>query len=195
MEIEKMNQIIKSGQNTYINKTRLYLSHCMEWYGEEVLFAINSLNYFWCGINSSIPYCIFYIHEPCDNFIQSNVFYFRKYQTFFPINLVMHVLHIPKAMHRAYDKFVLGKYSKMYTREQMQQIFIKPDPRMGNIYLKSMAYPTLMKLPDRKKFYEEEINKGYDDDYSSPITIPYEYEFDSMWNTYDEILEFKQLIK
>jgi hypothetical protein len=195
MEKTDLIRLIESGQKNYLNKTRLYLAPCMEWYGEEVMSRINSMNYFSCNIDLRFPDRITYVVKCTfkDNIAAYfNLFNYCKGLGYVDGNpdLRFIQLAIPKSMYHAYDMFIKGQYSKMYTREQLEQIFIKTDPRFGNTYLKYLALPVLIKHPKRKEFYEDKINEGYDDEYSERITIPDDYEFDSMWKPEHEILQF-----
>lgn len=196
MEKTRLIELIESGQKNYLNKTRLYLAPCMEWYGEEVFNEINKLNYFMCGINTHeyARYRVYYIidintkidfftNAGMNTMLASHTIYDSEQSLFKRISL-----WIPKSMYQAYDNFIQGKYSQMYTPKQLDQIFKKADPRFGNEYLKSLALPTLIKHPKRREYYEAKINAGYDDEYSERVIIPDDFEYDSIWESEHEVL-------
>ena len=93
-------------------------------------------------------------------------------------------------MHGAYDKFIKSKYSQMYNRQDLEKIFLNPDPRFGNVRVKQLALPVLLKHPKRKESFEELINSWSTDNYDPTyIHLPDDVEYDTLWKKEHEILE------
>lgn len=188
MTIDDIKKHIENGKKTYLNKTRLYLAPCMELYGEDVMQTINNLNYFWCGIDpKKEPYHIYYIYHW---YTGMKGFGLKvKERKSLKDYLTLDIMPIPKSMHRAYDKFITGKYSQMYVRHDLEKIFINPDPRFGNIRVKELASPVLTKHPKRREVFEKTINSWAKDNYDDTwINLPEEAELDTMWKQEHEVL-------
>lgn len=137
---------IRSGK-LYENRTWKYLYPCLRSYGSTLKGYLNSVYKLAVGIGDSNvemeSNCIYILfdtnvhgtgvtveqyRENISNFLEwvrFQSFYIRDY-VFEGINSSekhMLVLRIPKEFHRSYARFMSGKYSEMYTPDQIEEYF------------------------------------------------------------------------
>lgn len=149
----------------YVNKTRKLLLPCLKDHGEKLMKAVNSLQKLAVGIGDH------YIEDSLD---QNNLFLlvdtrhqdfskiliWLKKQPFFvkdyPFDDILSgyqhiiILKIPDDYQVAKTEFVKGKYSRMYTKNQVDHLF-------GNVYIDVFAR-------DQKSIqsFVDTVNKVYD---------------------------------
>jgi hypothetical protein len=122
----------------YMNKTREYLLPCLCDHGKTLMKAINGLKKLAVGtgdqfITGSVHknHIFLLVDIDCKNFtqilkwIKTQSFYVNDYPFDDILSGYQHmiVLQIPENYEDAKPEFVEGKYSKMYTQEQINHVF------------------------------------------------------------------------
>lgn len=151
----------------YQNKTWRFLSPCLiengikfrKLFDSLIKIAIGIYDYDLTNNNISIPgknmfilidsiKCSYYLKK-FEEYIKYKYYYKESY-TYSP-NKQMIVLKIPTGYENAYDKFLEGKYSEMYTPEQLDHVFSKLSKEYGILY----------KSRDALEKFVEKINKEF----------------------------------
>ena len=99
------------------------------------------------------------------------------------------VFEIPKDFTNAYRKFLIGKYSQMYSRQQLRQLAI-PEIHQGKI---NNTYLVLTKNHMAIDYYKKEVRRYFD---SEATDNPDEYDIPPLIK--QEVINFKgniQLVK
>lgn len=129
---------IEIGQ-VYENKTSRFLVPCLRAYGDDFVIKLNPTLRVAIGIHDYASddlitdrtiYMLFdTFHNPKAfsefyEWVKRQEFFIKDYQitNFITGNLMM-VLKIPKQFHNAYDNFLLGNYTKMYSQEDLINLF------------------------------------------------------------------------
>lgn len=126
----------------YVNKTWKYLLPCLKQYGPVFSTKVSSLYKLAAGINDGLlvnpslkdEKLIYLLIDRRYNYkISNNIMTWLRYQPHVINDYVydnveggrkhMFVIKIPYLYHEAYDKFIEGKYSEMYTREQVISLY------------------------------------------------------------------------
>jgi|VirMetMinimDraft_7_1064189.scaffolds.fasta_scaffold00418_25 hypothetical protein len=168
------------------NKTWKFLSPCLSFYGSTFTDKINTVFKLAAGIgddNHFNPTPSIYLL--CDakyqprNFIKflEWIKYEKYYLADYPFTpdlkdarRHMVVIAIPKAYLKTYEYFLEGKYSKMYTEEEIKTLFLQTDTKAANILLKkSKALEEFVK--NQNKVYGTKVKAN------ELVTMPEEYEF------------------
>lgn len=216
MVLEDFKQMFEEGKRKLNNKTLIYLSPCLQHYGEEFMSLFYELSHtgmfmndlHWrIAKNDHGRYYLFLIinAKASKTFIQTldNLKTTDVYVADYPFGELfggmLHsiVLKIPETYHGAYDimmKYIEGEtvtvpYSKMYTEEQIDKLFV-------SLYGKtSRAVKVLKKDPEYRKIFENYLNKLaiYAEDYRgnehiSLIELDENSELEYLPNPHEEIL-------
>lgn len=128
----------------YVNKTSKYLLPCLKLYGDTFITKLNSVFNLAFGLHDGVldgtdfePQKLIYIlsdklHQPAkfQNFLN-----YVKHQNYYVMDYAfddietgrkhMLVIKFPESHYHSYDKFIEGKYSKMYTKEEIDKFFIR----------------------------------------------------------------------
>ena len=179
---------IKLGHQ-FLNKTWRFLTPALRGHGEEFVRTFNPLFKLACGIHDTLldgskivlNERLIYIlldsnYQPeCFNrfmaYIENQDFYVTDYcpSTEISSRKRMVVLKMPKVFHNAYDKFLQGKYSEMYTDEEIELLFSNR--------VKIKEYNILKKSPIALTDFVKEVNKEFKTDVSEDDMVDNEYEF------------------
>lgn len=204
---------IKSGE-LYENRTAKYLFPAIKHYGEELT---NYLEYFFkLGIgladnNKKLPPGCLYILLDANPTLYDKQKYSEKlnkflnwikYQNYYVDDYVfclkegcnshMVVLDFPMEYNTAYSKFLLSRYSQMYTKEQINKIF--PLDRTFNNkqtqekYLKRIKHIRNILLKEDESDFIKQVNKDFGTNISKfGIKKELDYPFDYK----EEVFNFK----
>lgn len=132
---------IKYGE-LYVNKTWRFLAPSLKYYGEEFIQKFNTMMKLAVGIHDtyldgsevSEDFNIYILVDKLQkhkeftrfmNFAKDKDYYVDSYSCDEIVNprKIMIILRIPDEANNAYYHFLKGKYSMMYTREELSQIF------------------------------------------------------------------------
>jgi hypothetical protein len=208
--------MIKFNDEIYKNKSYDYLFPLLKVYGQGFLTRFNNLyklgifigdmNYY----NTNpyvVPSLYIVIKTPTDNSKESSVAYweyleeflnFVKHQPYFESNYMIDrdkqvfILKLPAELSNCIDQFMMGKYSQMFTKEQVMAYFtLLPNDSVAHqekndktltirqILLRDMGY-----LPT----YVQKINKLYETTMTEEQM--YHHEFDTPPDLKHEILNY-----
>lgn len=165
---------IKNG-NCYHNKTWKYLIPCLKNYGINFIEKLDSVFILATGIydntfenTNDIPSKNVYIlidthydnisYNKFIEYVRGLDFYVKDYcpdADFLHSNKQMFVIKIPEVYHNAYDMFLEGKYSQMYTTEDIDKLFLKRKSRP------SMDVEVLTKNENARTFLLDSINREF----------------------------------
>jgi hypothetical protein len=167
MKIEKAENSVK--YKLYENKTWRYLVPSMRVFGEDFVNKWGYLFKVACGIfdynlsgikkyEGNNIYCLVdtnFNPESLEEFILfclSKDYYINHYQyKNSDSNLIMFVFRLPESCNEAYNNFLLGKYSKMYTKKQIEVIFPLKTKKEANEVL-SKDYNAFVRF--QEKFFD-----------------------------------------
>lgn len=163
----------------YENNTWNYLVPCLRYYGNDFLEKFNLVFKLAIGIgdkylegsvmeegrNLYIMIDTMHRKEICEHF-----FNWIKYQSYYKGEYIPNtskeslrkqiiILEVPKECHNAYDMFVQSRYSKMYTKDQLDVLFNKPNQS----YFKKV----LQVHTDLHEPFIKEVNKTFGTNISS----------------------------
>lgn len=197
---------IKFGE-LFDNKTWKFLSPTLRGHGDTFVTKFNrqvfKLAY---GVNDTLMegMPLFEGKRPlfilCDRGVLANEFKtfldWLRYQPYYitdyqaDTNLVnprMHmiVVSVPEEYNTAYDKFCVGLYSEMYTKEQMGKLFTDKETEQYKILSRSPEYSSTFFEKVAKEFNVELIER----ERKEFIDVA-EYEFPYSLNSKDEIFNF-----
>lgn len=147
-------------ERIFDNKTSRFLLPCLRGYGEEFVKKFNTFYKYAVGVSDSYWYkttkkkgrFIFILCNTGKNKYQvHNFMYWVKRMPFFvesycpdpdiqSSNKLMLVLEIPKRFHKAYDMFVQGKYSEMFSEEEKDALFLGKNLEVYQILSRSIDY-------------------------------------------------------
>lgn len=132
---------IKYGE-LYVNKTWRFLAPSLKYYGEEFIQKFNTMMKLAVGIHDtyldgsevSEDFNIYILVDKLQkhkeftrfiNYVKDKDYYVDSYSCDEIVNprKIMIILRIPDEVNNAYYHFLKGKYSIMYTKEQLSQIF------------------------------------------------------------------------
>ena len=151
----------------FINRTRKFLLPCLKEHGEMMMKAVNNLEKLAVGIGDEFisdslnNSCLFILVDIRSKHFQSILKWVRKQPFFvkdYPFDDVMSgyqhmiVVKIPEEYELAHYEFQKGKYSRMYTREQIDKLF-------GDVYM-----DVLVRDKDTLIDFVDTINRIYDAD-------------------------------
>jgi hypothetical protein len=175
----------------YINKTHMYLRPAIKSFGNSFISQYNEVQTLAVGIHDAsvgeFRNKFLYImlnrshnSEHCANFIQwLNISenYFVKDYLVDEYHKHMIVLKFPERFINAYDKFLLGKYSEMYTKEDLK-------------------YLNFENFEDKTPFNVLTKNRQYNDTYTKILNAEFnstllkeevlDLEYDLPWSLYPE---------
>lgn len=175
----------------YKNRTSQYLLPCLlEGHGKVFSMKIAEMFILGCGLGDgaiieNIDF-IFLKEKPIYILIDrvsvkrksEDFIYWMKYQPYYlkdyPMDLVgrahMIIIDMPKIFYNAYDKFSEGKYSEMFTPEQIDKMFIK-DSKEYKVLTKNRAL--LPEFANRIRDIFEIKNLKENDIVNSELEFPY----------------------
>ena len=159
--------IIEKGK-FYHNKTSKYIAIIFKEYGKELINRLNKLMKLAIGINDkALPdklkfnnhlFILVDTQANTDYFIES-IEWLREnnYLTFdYPFDDIeegyMHmlVIEIPKRYKHSLQQFIYGNYSKMYTENQLKELFLPDDSRLGVLRREYSAIEKFLKEVEHK---------------------------------------------
>ena len=183
---------IKYGKR-YDNKTYRYLLPAfLEGCGKIFKLKFKELSILACGIDDKLLYNkpkfdflsekkpIFVILDTAYNKRKAEDFvYWINYQDFFlgkyyidtTSRAIMLIFDFPKEYERAYDNFIVGKYSDMYSREDIEKLFPVKNSSVYHVLIRN----TDKLLPDFVKKLEDifSTNLKYTDFLEAEMELPY----------------------
>jgi hypothetical protein len=128
----------------YVNKTFKYLVPCLKLYGETFVTKLNSVFNLAFGIHDSVldgtefegQKLIYILSDKLHQAAKfQNFLNYTKHQPYYVMDYAyddiekgrkhMIVVKFPEDLFEAYDKFIEGKYSKMYTKDEISMFFRK----------------------------------------------------------------------
>lgn len=169
----------------YVNKTWKYLMPCLKEYGPVFSAKVNTLYKLAAGIEDGLylipkqPSIFLLIDRKYKLKVTENIMQWLKYQpqtiANYPFEVEeggrkhMFVIEIPPKYHFAYDRFIAGKYSEMYTKQDIASIF-RDNPN-------AKALEVINKTPEARKKFIENIHKSFVIPYED-IDLPLDAELD-----------------
>ena len=160
----------------YINKTKTYLLPVLLEYGDVFVNHFKQVFKLGYGINDEILpdnlkfdnhiFILFNAYKNSNNGSESSTFtnflsWIRNQPYFefdYPFDDIrdgdqhMIVLKVPENLSEAHTSFLNGRYSKMYSANNLNKLFGKDDPR----------YQIFTRKPEAKKLFINKINKEFD---------------------------------
>lgn len=147
-------------ERIFDNKTSRFLLPCLRGYGEEFVKKFNTFYKYAVGVSDSYWYdvtkkkgrFIFILCNSSKNQYQLHNFTFwvKKMPYFVESycpdpdiqfsNKLMIVLEIPGRFHKAYDMFIQGRYSEMFTKEELDALFLDKNLETYQILSRSIEY-------------------------------------------------------
>lgn len=188
-----MGLLKKIAFETSLNKTYRFLLPCFNWYGDEFISKfIRTCKQVGLGddVNPHIKGRYLFIlcskvvglQNTLDflNSVKSKDYYVTDYSVSPGHDFFMIVLEVPERFHNAYDKFIEGRYSEMYTPEEINVLF----PKTGD----SDARNILIKDPSCIDEFVVKLNQTYntklsEDDFFHEVIKEYELPL----NRYEEV--------
>lgn len=178
---------------TYVNRTKIYMANVLLEHLnfntvhalriiKPVMWGTYDLKYIWAKkLNKYIDYQLFVLLN-VDNktkksmipMLMKDKYYIDSYPyAFDKKDLIFVVFKIPKPLHKSYDNFILGNFSKMFTKQQLEkyQIHKLVDGKMNPLHA------VLTKNTEFKKVFEEKIER----EYGSVPNVDNDAEFDSFY--------------
>jgi len=161
-----------------INKTWKYLYLTLKDWGPELIEALNRGEKVKVGIKDCLVTTmekdpLIYIEYKPDmyhkNFYNTTLPFFRGHKAFasdYPIykddcDTHMVTLKIPKKYHIAYEQFLKGKYSTMYSLDEIIDLYSSP--------VFSQYKDTLLKTPEAKYRFIEHLNKEFNSNFTHTV--------------------------
>lgn len=197
----------------YHNKTWKYLLPCLRGYDNAFVMRFNLMYKLAVGIYDSLHSNLAkgkYIYVLADtkyknksylefiNFVRCQPYYITDYCYDADISKArrqMIVLEIPKQFHRAYYYFLKGKYSKMYTKEQLNNLYSS----VLNKKVLSTEEKTRLKnyqILDNNKSIREQFIKTLNEEFNTDINgLDEEYEVELPLKRKEEIFNCKDNYK
>ncbi len=190
----------------YENKTWTYLLPCLKTYGSQFISKYNSVFKLAVGIHDTALdgsplikgrniYILLNSKFNPDRFydflgwIKHQPYYVTDYTAYLGVYekmLHMLVLKIPKIYESSYDNFLLGKYSKMYSKEQLKELFYLENyngselsgvEKVGNSFFKK-GYSVLIKNPNTVDIYIKKVKEIFGESIEKKdICSDHEYDF------------------
>lgn len=200
---------IQSGK-LFENRTLYYLYPCLKDYGSNFISKLNSVFKLAVGIrdnyhNNKIKSLYLLISHNYGNSNISSTTYRKSFKNFlnyirehssyitdYPVNFNeshMIVIKFPEKYYIAYDNFLLGKYSKMYDKSQIDFIYpiqgISEKTLKRNLLSRAVINKNRTGLEHYKKVIKEEFNVILQDSDCMDNR-----EFDIPYNKKEEIFNF-----
>lgn len=162
--------IVRAGQNIE-NRTRNYLVPVLKEYGPGFASKYNETYKIFTGVHDSLLDGSPYINDRCFVIVLDKLYKPKDYESFMEyvktqdcyvldycpeadINksrLNALVLKVPEKYHHAYDMFIQGRYSEMYSEEDIKLLF-KNKPKVQEIFFRANGL---------KKAYVDSINEYF----------------------------------
>lgn len=198
----------------YVNKTWRFLAPCLRGHGTTFVNKFNSLYKLAVGIHdtfldgSSISngrniYVLIdkgYKPREYEKFLD-----YIRYQDYFkgeycaepdliPARKYMVVLEVPKIFYNAYDKFLQGKYSEMYTTDELNILFssvLKKRNLSPSEKIKRRDYGILTKtLEESFEYYIKVLNKEFNTTVKATDIVASEVEWELPLKKQEEIFNY-----
>jgi len=183
---------IKIGEAN-VNKTWKYLSPCLQGHGGILFSYLNQIFKLGLGIHDTLldgadvtKERVIYIlvDTGVNNKVFVTLYNFIKTEDYFvhgycPDSEIsnsrkfMIVLKVPEAYYDAYDHFLKGEYSKMYTQEQLDLLFTDSTIHHKNVLLKQNAQGMLDKIKNR---FNEDLTLNDIEDHEHELPLEAEEE-------------------
>lgn len=186
----------------YVNKTLKYLLPCLKLYGESFIVKLNSVFNLAFGLHDSVLDGTEYegqklIYILSDKFYQpakfQNFLNYVKHQPYYVMDYAfddiekgrqhMLVIKFPDTHHDVYDKFIEGKYSKMYTKDEIRTFFSKESEAKDVITRSSSIRPAFI----------EKIYNSFNTRITETDIITYGMEYDFPPEMQKEFFNYKNL--
>ena len=194
-----MNMEIKS-TDFYTNKTKKYLLPLLKYYDSELIAHLNAIFKLGVGIDDIAVsrnkqlfenniYILINVNVALPQFIKTLDWVKQQpyYKYDYPFDDIteghqhMIVLEIPKEFSPTYNNFINSKFSKMYSRENIDYYFPKVDDRVK----------VLLKDEEATEKFVEMINTSYDTHYTAEEWIEEKYEIELPIKNDEEIFNYK----
>lgn len=162
----------------YVNKTWKYLLPCLRTYGPTFIAKYNSLFKLAVGVhdglmdgtefeNKKVIYVL--IDKKYRPKIALNVMQWFRYQSFVLTDYAfddleegrkhMFVIEVPEKYHDAYDEFIKGNYSRMYSDKDIEELFPNPTSDERSVLKRTdIAYTKFIKKV--KMNFGTDVNKS-----------------------------------
>ena len=190
---------IEISKDIYMNRTVRYIAPVMKLYGDELTQKFNNIKWLAFGINDrnykedlkdgDYIFCLCNItnNKHFDEFIsyiRKQYFYFDDY--IYSIRKNLHVVVINNPRRDIIPHFLSGKYSQMFSKEDIDRIYLKKI-RVNGVEKYTDVYSILKKFDAYKNIF---LDKLYLEFGSSVIEGDYEYDLPPLLNeevfNYDE---------
>ncbi len=162
---------IKIG-NFYINKTRRFLYPCLKGYGDPFVTKFNLTYKLAVGIHDSIVEDTFSYKENKLYILFNTVYNPKNFESFLKWvktepyfiydyifskdykqnRMKMVILQVPSEYEDAYQAFLRGEYSKMYTKNQLDTLFKQKDSEDYHILCNSLSARKKMSVKIQEEF-------------------------------------------
>lgn len=174
------------------NKTRKYLLPCLKEYGEEFVSRLNNVFKVAVGLGDMIVEDTYYIKPERHLFILIDskiapVFFFHflewvrtqdvyeddyVYGNILKSTFHMVIIKFPEQFYDAFETFKKGKYSEMFTEEQVQKLFISKDNTDApKVLLKDRNYNIVFTRRLNRMFNAQLKDGEYDGELDLPPNI------------------------
>ena len=178
----------------YVNKTLKYLIPCLKLYGDTFVTKLNSVFNLAFGIHDAVLDATDYEHQKLIYILSDKLHQPARFQNF--LNYVKHqsyyvmdyafddiekgrkhmlVIKFPESHFEVYNKFVDGKYSKMYTEGELAKFFISDSEPKNVLTRNSKIVPAFIeKIKDSfgrttEITMKEIINEGMEYDFPPEV--------------------------
>lgn len=171
----------------YFNRTKIYLSPIVNVLGIDFnnveAYGIYDIKYENVYNDFKRDYHLFILNNPYINVKQfndtlnkarSHKYYVDDY--LFDLNEMnkhMIVMKIPEEYHKSYDAFVIGRFSRMYTVNQLKTLKINKLTPAGKL---NAPWHILTKDEGYRKVFIDKINKIYNTDLLEDDHVPREFD-------------------
>lgn len=167
----------------YVNKTYKYLIPCLKLYGDTFVTKLNSVFNLAFGIHDTVLDATEYEGQKLIYILSDKLYQAAKFQNF--LNYVKHqpyyvmdyafddqergrqhmlVIKFPESHFDVYDKFIDGKYSKMYTKDEVNKFFRKEGESRDVVTRSKKMIPVFIErikasFGETTKITEQEISR------------------------------------
>lgn len=196
---------IKTDKDVYFNRTIRYIAPIMKLYGEELTQHFNSIKWAAFGINDKNykeelddGQCIFCLCKITNyrvfnkfmDYLRNQSFYFDDY--IYSIQKKLHMIVINNPRKQIIPLFLEGKYSQMFSQEDIDRIYLKKI-KVNGVEKYTDVYSVLTKFDAYKQTF---LNNLYTEFGYSGLDGDFEFDLPPLINeeifNYDEESPFSQ---
>lgn len=166
-----LKERISIQKGVYKNKTLMYLLPLIKVYGNEFISKFEQLKLKYCGIGDfnydeevgQNIFCVFEVanyrvFEKFEEYIRKQDFFVDSYIFSIKDNLHCFVFKFPYS--NIIDKFLSGKYSEMFSNEDIDRLYLKTFRRRGVEYYTDV-YSVLTKREEYKNIFLETVKEDF----------------------------------